>query len=109
MVPRAQTFAGKYTNHLVVLNVGTGASSWFDGATTYYTSTSATSRRETQATSQFRHQPNSSTLYGCDFTLLSLGITFIFGDSSTAWCVYPGVFHRTLGSSCVHRTRHLPW
>ena len=83
--PKSPDLAGKYTNHLVVLNVGTGASSWFYGATTYYDIYFGNIAFANSATSQFWHQPNSSTLYGCQFHSLSFyGMTSIFGDSSTA-------------------------
>lgn len=85
--PKDQELAGgKYTNHEVILNVGTGASSWFNGTATYYNiyiGNIAFFNPDTN--SQFWNQPNSSGagLYACQFHGLSFyGFEYIFGNPS---------------------------
>ena len=80
---------GKYTNHRVILNVGTGASSWFNGTATFfdiYIGNIAFANPGRNG--QFWNQPNTATLYGCQFHGLSFyGFEYIFGNPSVPCAV----------------------
>lgn len=85
---------GKYTNHQVILNVGTGANSWFNGTATYYDIYIGNiAFTNPGAYSQFWNQHNSATLYGCQFNSLSFyGFNYIFGNPSAPCAMTQVIF-----------------
>jgi hypothetical protein len=87
--PKSPDLAGKYTNHLVVLNVGTGARSWFNGTTTYYDIYIGNIAFTNPGTNgQFWNQPTGASLYGCQFHGLAFyGFEYIFGNLSVPCAV----------------------
>ncbi|MCW2660307.1 MAG: hypothetical protein JWP83_1459 [Mycobacterium sp.] len=86
--PKDQDVSGSLSNHQVVLNVGTGTSSWFDGTTTYYNIyIGGLAFFNPGGNGQFWHQPLSTApgLYACQFDSLSFyGFSSVFGNPSAA-------------------------
>jgi hypothetical protein len=84
--PKDQDLSGSLANHQVVLNVGTGTSSWFNGTNVYnniYIGGIAFANPGVNG--QFWHQPPSTApgLYACQFDSLSFsGFSSVFGNPS---------------------------
>jgi hypothetical protein len=93
--PKSPELAGgKYTNHRVILNVGIGANSWFNGTATYYNIYIGNiAFANPGRNGQFWNQPNSATLYSCEFNSLSFyGFEYIFGNSSVPCAMTQVIF-----------------
>jgi hypothetical protein len=88
--PKSPELAGgKYANHQVILNVGAGARSWFNGTATYYDIyIGDIAFTNPGRNGQFWNQLDSATLYGCQFHGLSFyGFKYILGNPSVPCAV----------------------
>jgi hypothetical protein len=87
-----ELLSGKYVNHQVNVNVGTGTSSWFYGTGTYYDIYISGLAMRSVTKGQFWHQP-SGHLFACKFDSLTFyQFTYVFGQPSAKAMMWQVIF-----------------